>query len=84
MRVHLKAFHLCAPSCVPFLRASEWLLWMDDDAIFTDMNFTFPFDEYATHSLLPGPSIKFAPYSLFIFMFTTSVCAGMMRPASTS
>ena len=22
----------------------EWLLWMDDDAIFTDMNFTFPYD----------------------------------------
>lgn len=22
------------------------MLWMDDDAIFTDMNFTFPFDDY--------------------------------------
>jgi len=27
-------------------RGVEWMLWMDDDAIFTDMNFTFPFDEY--------------------------------------
>ena len=24
----------------------EWIMWMDDDAIFTDMNFTFPFDAY--------------------------------------
>ena len=31
-------------------RRSEWLLWMDDDAIFTDMNFTFPYDECAGDS----------------------------------
>ena len=24
----------------------EWILWMDDDAIFCDMHFTFPFDAY--------------------------------------
>ncbi|KAL1499320.1 hypothetical protein AB1Y20_011528 [Prymnesium parvum] len=24
----------------------EWLLWVDDDAIFCDMSFTFPFDAY--------------------------------------
>jgi len=30
----------------PVTQGIEWLLWMDDDAIFTDMNFTFPFDEY--------------------------------------
>jgi len=30
----------------PVTRGVEWLLWMDDDAIFTDMNFTFPFAEY--------------------------------------
>ena len=35
-----------AVSSFVFLRCSEWLLWMDDDAIFTDMNFTFPYDEY--------------------------------------
>jgi hypothetical protein len=30
----------------PVTQGIEWLLWMDDDAIFTDMNFTFPFDDY--------------------------------------
>ena len=30
----------------PVTQGIEWLLWMDDDAIFTDMNFTFPFEEY--------------------------------------
>jgi len=30
----------------PVTNGIEWLLWMDDDAIFTDMNFTFPFDDY--------------------------------------
>ena len=30
----------------PVTQGVEWLLWMDDDAIFTDMNFTFPFDVY--------------------------------------
>ena len=29
----------------PVTQGVEWLLWMDDDAIFTDMN-TFPFDVY--------------------------------------
>ena len=24
----------------------EWIMWMDDDAIFVDMRFTFPFDQY--------------------------------------
>ena len=28
------------------LQGIEWMLWMDDDANFTDMNFTFPFDDY--------------------------------------
>jgi len=30
----------------PVTQGIEWMLWMDDDAIFTDMNFTFPFDDY--------------------------------------
>jgi hypothetical protein len=28
----------------PVSQDIEWLLWMDDDAIFSDMNFSFPFD----------------------------------------
>ena len=32
-----------ACSCV---QGVEWMLWMDDDAIFTDMNFTMPFEQY--------------------------------------
>ena len=27
----------------------EWLLWIDSDAIFTDMSFTLPLDEYAAN-----------------------------------
>jgi len=30
----------------PVSQGVEWMLWMDDDAIFTDMNFTMPFHEY--------------------------------------
>mmetsp|Transcript_25146 Transcript_25146/g.81887 ORF Transcript_25146/g.81887 Transcript_25146/m.81887 type:complete len:839 (+) Transcript_25146:3-2519(+) len=30
----------------PVTQGVEWLLWMDDDAIFTDMNFTMPLEQY--------------------------------------
>lgn len=30
----------------PVSQGVEWMLWMDDDAIFTDMNFTMPFEQY--------------------------------------
>jgi len=32
-------------------QGTEWMLWMDDDAIFTDMNFTFPFDDYDANGI---------------------------------
>ncbi|XP_051126866.1 putative glycosyltransferase 7 [Andrographis paniculata] len=30
----------------------EWILWIDSDAIFTDMEFTIPFERYEDHNLV--------------------------------
>ena len=60
-----------AHSCRGLIRATplhrEWLLWMDDDAIFTDMNFTFPFEECAISVAASQP----APMSPTCFVGTT-------------
>ncbi|VFQ58337.1 unnamed protein product [Cuscuta campestris] len=44
---------------VPLLRAAmlahpetEWVLWMDSDAVFTDMDFKIPLDKYRDHNLV--------------------------------
>uniref|UniRef100_A0A7N0T524 Uncharacterized protein n=1 Tax=Kalanchoe fedtschenkoi TaxID=63787 RepID=A0A7N0T524_KALFE len=31
---------------------AEWVLWVDADALFTDMEFEFPFDRYENHNLV--------------------------------
>lgn len=44
---------------IPIIRAAmlahpqvEWVFWVDSDAIFTDMDFTVPFERYKNHNLV--------------------------------